>query len=286
MKSVVWSCLGAGIAGFALGLLYAWTWSPIRRADMTPDTLRADYKDSFRMAAASAYAKTGNLDRARARLMLLGGPDPVQPLSAQAQRMLAAGESFQAARDVAALAADLQSGVSSIAPSATAAPASASASSPKATNSVITIPGTPSAQVGGESVAAAIPTVMSTPTPRPTRTPVPPASAPFQLVNKESVCKPNSPDGLLQIVVLDARGQPMPGVEITISWVNGEDHVFTGLKPELGDGYADYVMRGGLSYALVVDGVLPPVSGLTASPCEDSSGQARAGGLKLTFRQP
>ncbi|MBI1865988.1 MAG: HD-GYP domain-containing protein, partial [Nitrospirae bacterium] len=39
-------------------------------------------------------------------------------------------------------------------------------------------------------------------------------------------------------------------IEIVVVWDAGEDHFFTGLKPELGQGYADFTMTEGVSYTL------------------------------------
>ena len=68
MRHFTWIMLLALGAGFGAGLYYAWVVSPLRWSDIAPDTLRADFKDQFRLAISSAYAATGNLDRARARL--------------------------------------------------------------------------------------------------------------------------------------------------------------------------------------------------------------------------
>ena len=65
MKRFPWEILLALGAGLGAGLYYAWVVSPLRWSDITPDTLRADFKDQFRLAIASAYAATGNLDRAQ-----------------------------------------------------------------------------------------------------------------------------------------------------------------------------------------------------------------------------
>ena len=103
----VWLML-ALILGFGLGLAYAWVISPVKYVDAEPLVLRDDFKDHFRAAIAAAYASTGDLERARARLTLLGDPNPSQVLTAQAQRMLAAGESSETVQQVAMLAAALQ----------------------------------------------------------------------------------------------------------------------------------------------------------------------------------
>ncbi len=272
--------------GFAAGLLYAWVISPIRYVDTTPDTLRSDFKDQFRTAIAAAYAATHNLDRARARLVLLGDQDPVQALTAQAQRMLAAGLPFEIAQQVAQLATDLASGTASLPQSPPAPPPGTEA--PPSPTVVAAPPGpttfgqAPSPTLGATST----PEVFDTPTARPTSTPIPTPASPFQLVSQDQVCNPNLTDGLLQLSVLDRNGHTMPGVEITISWSNGQENFFTGLKPEISNGYADYVMQPGVTYDLRVANTGNPISGLTAPSCPVTGGQTYTGGLKLVFQQP
>lgn len=54
---------------------------------------------------------------------------------------------------------------------------------------------------------------------------------------------------------MDQEGNPQPGVELLIRWSEGEDRVFTGLKPEIGVGYADMQMAAGQSYQVGVIGI-------------------------------
>ena len=87
---------------------YTWVIAPVQYIDAEPSILRNDFKDHFRSAIAAAYAANADLVRARARLELLGDPDPSQALAAQAQRMLAAGESPESVQQVALLSSALQ----------------------------------------------------------------------------------------------------------------------------------------------------------------------------------
>lgn len=144
----------------------------------------------------------------------------------------------------------------------------------------------PSPSVTSTQEATLTPLPQDTPTPRPTRTATPPPGTPFILLSQDTVCNPNLTDGLLQISILDNRHHQMPGVEIDITWNGGEEHFFTGFKPEIANGYADYVMQPGISYSLRVAGAGTPVSNLSAPSCTDSSGQNYNGGLHLTFQQP
>ncbi len=276
------------LAGLSIGVVYSWVVSPMRYVNTTPNTLRADFKDSFRSAIAAAYAATHNLDRAKARLVLLGDPDPVDTLSGQAQRMLAAGEPFEAVQAVAALASDLRTGPAAISPLPSAVPiASMTPSATAVASPTLAATGPAEMNLTATSTEAATATLaFDTPTPRPTRTPIPTASIPFQLVSQTEVCNPNLTDGLMQISVLDSHRHQMPGVEINITWSGGEESFFTGLKPDIADGYADYVMQAGMTYAVRVERSGTPVSGLLAPTCPGSDGQTYLGGLKLVFQQP
>ena len=285
MKRFPWEWLIAIVVGFSLGLLYAWVISPVHYADTTPNTLRADFKDQFRIAIAASYASTHDLGRAKARLALLADPDSSQALAAQSQRMLAAGQSIAVVQQVAQLAANLMSGMTQSQPSATVTVTiSQMTALPTAavTGSGTAVPATPVESPTIEST----PAIIFTPTPRPTHTPVPTPGAPYVLVAQDTVCNSNLTDGLMQITVVDKHNRQIPGVEIIITWSGGEEHFFTGLKPEIANGYADYIMQAGVSYTVRAGESGTPAPNLTAPTCPDSGGQTFTGGLHLTFQQP
>jgi hypothetical protein len=275
------------LVGFGIGLIYAWVISPIRYVDTNPATLRTDFKDQFRLAIAASYAANHNLDRAKARLILLGDQDPIQELTAQAQRMLGAGEAFNIIQDVAALATDLQSGTASVSPTITAVPTSIQVQGPQTQALPAPNTSTPTEVISSPTIeSTSTQAIFDTPTPRPTRTPVPTAGAPIQLASQDQVCNPNLTDGLMQITVLDSHHHQMAGMEIIITWNGGEEHFFTGFKPEIANGYADYIMQPGIIYTARVGQSGVPAPNLSAPACPDSNGQTYTGGLKLTFQQP
>jgi len=283
MKRFPWEVIPVLVVGIALGVLYAWLVAPVRYINTTPNTLRADFKDQYRMLIAASYASTHDLARAKIRLELLGDTDPVQVLSAQAQRMLAAGQPFEVVQQVAMLADDVQSGVAHIPPTATIqsiisveSPTSTPAASLSGTE---TPQATPAESPTLEIVTTILP--LDTITPRPTHTPTPTAGAPFILLSNEKVCSPTLTDGLMQISAIDSRHHQMPGVEIVITWDGGEEHLFTGFKPDIANGYADYVMQPNVTYTVRIAESGTPVPNLTAPSCTDASG-----GLHLTFQQP
>lgn len=267
MRQRNWYLLTGLLLGLGLGLAYAWVLNPVKFVDTAPAALRADFKDQYRILIAAAYQDTGDLARAESRLALLGDPDPVTALTSQAQHLLLTGDPSNSALALAILAQAIrQKGVAAVPPASTSLPQ---------TTMLSTLPaGTP----------ASVPAASLTPRPSPTPTATP--GAPFAILMQETVCKTNLPPGLLQVEVRNAAGGPVPGAEIIISWNDGEDHFFTGLKPELGTGYADYKMAPGKTYTLQLATNSASVSGLTAPSCPTEGGKTFWGGIHLVFQQP
>ena len=287
MKRFPWEVIPALVVGIGLGLGYAWMIAPVRYINTTPSTLRADFKDQYRILIAASYASTHDLARARIRIGLLGDADPVQVLSAQAQRMLAAGQPFAAVQQVALLADDLKSGVVQVPPGAVAESTVSVKLTTPTPAFTFSDTETPQAAPIESSTAEIVATITPfTPTPRPTHTPTPTAGAPFILLSNDKVCNPNLTDGLMQVSVIDGRHHQMPGVEVILTWDGGEEHFFTGFKPDIANGYADYIMQADVTYTVRIAESGTPVSNLTAPSCTDSSGQTYLGGIHLTFQQP
>jgi hypothetical protein len=284
MRRVPWVLLFALLVGFGLGLAYSWVISPLRVTNADPEALRADFRDSYRAAVAAAYAANGNLPRAQARLALLNDPNFVEALNAQAQRMLANGDSFSQADQVAALALALEEGAGIPAPPS---PPQAAIDNPAFFTPTFPPP-PPDVPFQLTETLTPVETQI-TPllaTPRPTHTTVPTLVAPFVLTGQEDVCDPNLPDGLLQVVVLNSNRRQVPGMEIVITWDGGEEQFFTGLKPELGNGYADYLMTSNNTYTVQLAAGSDIAAGIGMPTCQTAGGEAFAGGIKLTFQQP
>jgi hypothetical protein len=111
------------------------------------------------------------------------------------------------------------------------------------------------------------------------------------------ICDQNLDEPLIQVVAEDGAGEPVAGVEAVVTWESGgasesgasevgEDHFFTGLKPELGLGYADFTMTPGVVYTLKLSGGGEPVPGLAAQECESAGGSRYWGSWRLVFVQP
>lgn len=280
------------LIGLGTGVAYSWFLSPVTYVDANPSILRADFKDQYRIVIAASYHANLDLARAKARLILLGDADPIGALSAQAQRMLAAGEPFEKVRLLAQLATDLQLGYVTNPNTPTPLPTSLNTPQVESTAEATEtgIPVTEEAQATSIPTLSFeqtpfIPTFSETITPRPTSTINPVISIPFTLVGQESFCDPSQP-ALMRLIFMDSRGNQVAGVEIIVTWNQGEDRFFTGFKPEIGNGYADFIMQADTMYNIRVVTGGSSVSNIFAKTCAEPNGFQYLGGILLTFQQP
>ncbi len=308
-----WYLLTGLLIGLALGVAYAWLVSPVEYTDTSPASLRADFKDEYRYLIAASHRVHGNLERTLARLSLLDDPEPVAALGEQAQRLLAANAPSSSVRALADLAEALQATTSPVAVASSQAtgglasptagleslvtPLPTDATSPfepilDPTETPIpqpTMSETPTPRPGTRTATATrtpqrSPTPIATATLKPSLTPTATPGKPFQLVDQATFCDPNLP-GVLQVFLENSNGDPASGVEVTITWLGGEEQFFSGLKPELGFGYADFVMAPGVEYVLSLDNGVIQIANLRADACSAEGGEY-PGGIRLDFRQP
>jgi len=278
-KNLPWEAILALLIGIALGLLYSWVISPVAVVDAIPSALRADFKDQYRSVIAAAYAANDDLARARSRLALLGDADSYAALSAQAQKALSGGDALQSYQ-----LAQLASALKELNP--------------------VDVPDTPTNPVAQLDLSATskpapvnpsetplpletdIP-LFYTATPRATRTPTAKPGAPFKLLEQETVCDVSLAEGLLQVITITSNNRrQIPGIELILSWAGGEEHFFTGFKPELGNGYADALMQPGVTYSLRAADGGAFISDLTPPVCQGEDGETYYGGLKITLHRP
>jgi hypothetical protein len=214
---------------------------------------------------------------------LLGDPDPVQALVNQAQQARSQGDPAHSAYALSILAEALQQPPT--------VPPTLTPILPTRTPQVIVTPSETGSPAPTSLVKTPIrtpsrtPTPILPPTPRPSRTATPTLGAPFLLVDQEVICNPAYPEGLLQIEVADGNGDPVPGMRLTVTWQGGSDVFYTGLKPDLGDGYADFKMAPDVTYSLQLGRGGSTLVGLSAPTCQGDDGEYW-GGLYLYFEQP
>ncbi len=310
-----WYLLTAIILGLVLGLLYSWVISPTEYIDTPPFSLREDFKDRYRAAIAVAYDTTDDLQRAQARLNLLRDDDPAMVLVAQAQRYLAEGDQVRDAQALANLASALgqaptplptrpentstlvPTNTSTLAPTVTDTPTAEPSHTPTA-SPFPEISFTATLTPTRESTAGPTRTPTITRTPRPTlpptetptltpsRTPTATLAPPFVLDNQVLVCNPAIGEPQLQVFVSNAAGVGIPGVEIIVTWNSGEEHFYTGLKPDIDIGYADFSMTPDVTYTLQVAEGGQLITNLAAPECADEGDGPYWGSWRLVFSHP
>lgn len=279
-----WYLLTGLILGIAFGLIYAWAIDPVQYVDISPAALKPADKETFRALVALAYQTDKDVNRARARLGLLNDPNPALTISQQAERWQVEKATAREAKALALLAGIfVQPGTA--APQVTPSPVPTR----NQTAAALIPTGT---QDAGQVVRTATPPATRTSTPTLTRTPLvtftprftqlssPTQGAPFVLKEKKSTCEADKP-GWLQIEVLNARGDPLPGIRIQITWNDRTEYFYTGFAPEISAGYADFVMEPKTVYSLQVGQGGEVVTGLASPDCLVSSIQ---GGWKLKFQ--
>jgi hypothetical protein len=314
-----WYLLTALVLGVALGVVAAWVVWPVRYVDTSPGSLRADFKDHYRALIAAAYLSNHDLARAQARLLNLydrstppnqAYQDAARLLTIQAQQAVSEGRPESEIQALGQLAVALSQGANPstllpttipILPSATLTPSPTVVAtltlSPSPLPPIETLTPTPLAVA--ILTETPLPGTPGTPTrtPRPSATPLPSATslpsqtatatpgAPFALQSSRLACDQAYAQPLIQVEAQDAAGLPVPGVPVVVSWPGGEDRFYTGLKPELGLGYADFTMTPGLTYILRLGEGGQPVPDLRATECETAGGQFW-GAWVLVFAQP
>lgn len=264
------------VIGVLLGLVISWVIVPVKFVDTVPSSLREDFKDDFRLQIAYAYHATNNLPRAQARLSLLRDPDPIQALTSQAQVLLAKGDPTDKALILAFLADAIKVTTSSNVISTTLENQLSSTGTMTFPESALTPNFTTTSQIGP----------LSTPTLQPSTTPIPTYEESFILKSNQIVCDSHKASLFLMVEVYNSSGEPIPGIEIIITWPTGEEHFFTGLQPEMGLGYADYLMVPNTIYGIRLETGGASVPNLSAPNCSNENGQIIWGGLKLIFAQP
>jgi len=285
-----WYLLTGAILGIAMGLVYSWMVSPVQYVDAPPYALRADFKDEYRALVAAAYLYNNDLLRAEDRLAQLKDDNPAQSLALQAQRAFEEGHPQAEVRALGILAMELAEGLTPGASSGTPTPFTPYPSAiGRITNTPIV------SQPSGDPMIAASPSLTQEDTenlPGETAQPAqifistPGPDPAYVLEDSTLVCNPDQPQPMIQVLVQDAAGNPVPGVELLVSWENGEDYFFTGLQPELGMGFADFLMTPDVVYSLALaegERVLTP---LTAAECQPEDQNHYWGSWLLTFIQP
>jgi hypothetical protein len=284
------------LTGFALGVILALFYvrlvQPQRSTDRFPSDLSSEYQDRQRALIASAFMASSNLDRAKARLALLNDPDVYGVLARQAQEAFSDGSLPAEAQALGLLAVALGQDRNSDPDSSPSGEAGETPEPSPAVESGAQVLSLVSKELEPRIESPPQKTPLSatpSPTPAATRTPLPsptitstsiPASL-FSLKEQEQVCDPLQPFPLIQVYARNQAGEPLAGIEMIVSWDGGEQHFFTGLKPEVSLGYADFQMASDRVYTLRPAGGGQPAQELGAVECKEGWGA-----WQLIFEQP
>lgn len=265
--------LFVGVAiGLALGLTLTWVVWPVQYYDTDPVDLRPEHKEDYIVLVGAAYAVDGDLARAKVRLAKLEEKDIGTVVAGLAEGYLREGRDVEETRGLAKLADALGVRTSAL------------------LVYIATPTPLPTPTPRGPSIALGPPPPM-VPTPTPPATAGPPGAtttpgAGFHLLEKRRFCEGQG-SGRILVYVRDEKGQGLPNVRITISWPEGKDEFFTGLKPEEDPGYADFEMQQGIVYNLTITGA-EDVEGLntefSAAVCPDT-GQPGPSSWRLVFQR-
>ena len=287
-----WYLLTGVVLGIVLGLIYAWVVSPVQFVDAPPSALRADYKNEYRALIAEAYLYSNDLLRAKERLTQLKDDDMLKGITMQAQQALANGRPEEEVHALSMLAMALSQDITPTISSSVRMPGTTPLPSSPAGGTVASTP-LPEGSDGSSSLytQAISQSIPATQTDTPTTTIdttliVTPTATPgdqYTLQETSLVCNHDQAEPYLQVNVKDTTGQPIPGVELVVNWADGEDHFYTGLKPELGLGYGDFVMTPRVVYSTHVNNGGQVVNDLTAAECVANDGSKYWGSWFLTF---
>ncbi len=235
--------------GIGIGLIIAWGLWPVEYVNADPADLRRRYKDDYVQMISAAYVGDGNVAKARERLNQLGTSFTAKSFGDLISREQKSGRDAQTLDALSLLAQGMGFGsIPVLAP--TTVPETTVSHSPSLSAQTI-----PSFQLAGRTVLT---------------------------------CADEPNQARLQFIVRDAQGNDLPNVGIEIRWANGEDAVYTGLKPERGAGYADFDATPGIYTATIANAQSDVAGNLKIGDpptnCKNDRGQTPRG-WKLVFQQ-
>lgn len=267
------------LLGLTGGLFYAWVLSPVVYTDASPTRLNDAYTDEYLFLVSQSYALTGDWEEAQTRVAALQLDDAPQRVASLFEQSLREGRPAPQVRNLAFFTQQLggqSPALSLFGPTPQPPPVTPTQASAAATATATLLP-TPSPT--SPPTRTPPPTLTPSPTPQATATPRPD----FQLLSQERVCDPDGPATRIEVFTLDLDEEPLPGVEVIVSWDGGSDRFFTGFRPDVDPAYGDFSMTPDVSYSVELAAGSPPISGLRVEPCAEADG-GHPGGWRLTFQ--
>lgn len=271
------------LLGLGGGFYLAWEVLPPPPRGASPADLAPPYQDLWVVLAAYADQLEGDPATLRRRLDALAWPDLPERMSALVERGLLENWPPELVRALARVAQQVgaRSPVLIVVlatpvptrplPSPTLIPTSSP--TPTATPTSYPSP-TPS------PTQEPSPTPSSAPSGTPTSTPTP--SVPY-VAEQRSLCESQP---LLRIRVFSPDGRERAGVRLWVKGPRGMETLLTGLKPGMGEGYADVRMEPQGVYQIGVESPEPVLSEWVARPCVNPEGGNGWTGWEVWVRLP
>lgn len=261
------------VIGLGGGLYYAWVVDPVVFTDASPARFSERYREEYIILVSQSYAVNQNWPLAEQRLAALEDPAIAETVNNLLETAVRQQRPAPLLEQLAVVARQLGAQGQAIALFAPTLPATTVQPTP--TPAIVTTPtNTPPPEATATNTA--VPTLTPTATTPATATPQPN----YRLTEQTRLCRDDEAITRIEVVVLDAFLNDAPGIEVEVTWQNGRDRFFTGLKPENGRGYADFEMSPDVSYTVRLPDGSPEVSGLRVEEC--ASGLS--GGWQLTFQ--
>jgi hypothetical protein len=260
--------------GLIASLYYAWLVEPVTYIAAAPNRLSDAYKDEYILLVSESFAADSNWVRARARLEELHDADLANTVNSQLEQYIRDGKSAKVLSNLAMVAYNLGSQSRAVALFVSDDQQEAA---PTAVGVIATRTLKPTPTTASISSPTAAPSATTPPEPAPTSQPQ------FNLLKQERICLRNKPLPVIEVVVYDALLEPVRGVEIVVRWETGSDNFFTGYQPDLGAGFADFVMEPETSYSVELAAGSTLVEGLMVEECGGELG-GLAGGWRLTYQ--
>ena len=136
---------------------------------------------------------------------------------------------------------------------------------------------------GNASTGDAPPTeqLFQSPTPEPTESP------PFILQDSSPICDPTLGESLIQVIATDGAGDGIPGITLQVSLgIDPKETFYTGLKPELGLGYADYTVEPGIIYQLEIPDSGLIITDIEVPTCQNEAEESYWGSWEVYITHP
>ncbi len=268
-KTISWILSGLISLGVGLGIGLGISWGilPARDKDTVPATLNQSDKDIYRLLIADSFYVTQDLARAKIRLQLLDGENGSNSLQSQIER-IAKSEGNGANQHLQVLFNAILESQNFTTPSGTL---------PVSTAKPL---GTEAITISPVSSLSSFPLFTSTTNPS---TPTIKSTS-FMVRNRTQVCNPSTPAPLLQVILYDESGKQASGVAVIINSSTGSERILTGLKPELGDGYADFQLTPGILYSIIIEKVSGDPVEISAAECSSQGDVTYPGGWLLEIQ--